>query len=375
MAYFFPELQLSTIRGYKGYQAPSGAPPWIFGGYTDMIASDSAPTSRDRYIQYQSSTNGISLAGIVDRFLMCHDTPDKKYTKEFYPMIKKCMDYTIHIGADSNPEYSVGQQVISMPLKYGNKEWFEADHPGWMGCVAHVGLLHLAQLRITERMAQQVGDEEYARQCAAWIKAGSEAMEQTLWDKQGYYLNYYDPIKGTKSEYVFGYQMDGEWVTDHHALASTLPLERVRTTLDTIKRLNIANSKSAAVNYIFPDGRLYPEAKQGTWDYGRFSYFPPEAMMLAMNYMYEDQMPFGVELVRKMWHNIVCLQGYTWDVPNIMRGDTDTGERVFGWDYYQDMMMWSLPAAIQGKDVAFPTRPGGLVDRILRAASSKKNRL
>ena len=69
----------------------------------------------------------------------------------------------------------------------------------------------------------------------------------------------------------------------------------------------------------------------------------------AMNYMYEDQRDYGIELARKVWHNLVCLKGYTWDMPNIMRGDVDTGERTFGNDYYQDMMLWSLPAAIEGK--------------------------
>jgi uncharacterized protein (DUF608 family) len=360
LVYFFPELQLSTIRAYKAYQASDGCPPWIFGGNVGL--------ARPNWNQYQASTNGISLAGIVDRFVLCRDTEDKKYTREFYPMIKKAMEYTIFTVADSNPDYSVGEQVISMPLKYGNKEWFEADYPGWMGCVAHVGLLHLAQARITERMARQVGDDEFASQCAEWVRLGAEAMEDRLWDDRGYYWNYHDPIDGTKSEFVFGYQMDGEWVTDHHALPSALPEHRVRTALETIKRTNIALSRTAATNYANADGTPIRKAKQDTWDYGRFSYFPPEALMLAMNYMYEDQVSFGTELARRMWQNVVCLQGYTWDVPNIMRGDADTGERVFGNDYYQDMILWSLPAAMGQQDVSAPCKPGGLVDRILQAA-------
>jgi uncharacterized protein (DUF608 family) len=361
LVYFFPELQLSTIRAYKAYQAPDGCPPWIFGARVTM--------TQPNWNQYQASTNGISLAGIVDRFLLCRDTSDKKYTREFYPMIRKAMEYTVFTGSDSNPKYSVGEQVISMPLKYGNKEWFEADHPGWLGCVAHVGLLHLAQARITERMARQVGDDEYAKQCGEWVRLGAAAMENRLWDERGYYWNFHDPIEGTKSEFVFGYQMDGEWVTDHHGLPSALPEPRVRATLATIKRTNIALSGTAATNYANADGTPIRKAKDGTWDYGRFSYFPPEAFMLAMNYMYEGQVAYGIELARRMWQNVVCLQGYTWDVPNIMRGDADTGERVFGNDYYQDMIIWSLPAAIQRKDVSAPCKPGGLVDRILRAAA------
>jgi hypothetical protein len=34
------------------------------------------------------------------------------------------------------------------------------------------------------------------------------------------------------------------------------------------------------------------------------------------------------------------------------------------------MMLWSLPAAIEGKDLAAPTKPGGLVDRVVKAAQA-----
>lgn len=74
---------------------------------------------------------------------------------------------------------------------------------------------------------------------------------------------------------------------------------------------------------------------------------------------------------RRVWHNLVCRQGYTWDLPNIMRGDADTGERTFGNDYSQDLMLWSLPAALAGQTVDAPAKPGGLVDRILRAAQGE----
>ena len=119
-----------------------------------------------------------------------------------------------------------------------------------------------------------------------------------------------------------------------------------------------------AVNYANPDASV---ANPG--GYGAFSYFPPELLMLAMTYMYYGQRDFGIELARKAWHNLICQQGYTWDMPNILRGDVDTGERTFGNDYYQDMMLWSLPAALAGMDVSGPCRPGGLVDRVLAAAA------
>jgi uncharacterized protein (DUF608 family) len=142
-----------------------------------------------------------------------------------------------------------------------------------------------------------------------------------------------------------------------------MPKDRVLATLDTITRCNVAVTKYGAVNYANPDGT--PAVVKG---YGTYSYFPPEALMLSMNYMYEGRRAFGLELARRVWHNLVCLQGYTWDLPNIMRGDVDTGERTFGNDYYQDMMLWALPAALETRDVAAPVKSGGLVYRMIAAA-------
>ena len=363
VVYFFPELALSTLRGYAGYQYPDGCPPWTFTGFNGGRVEFADPTRG-----YQWASNGVCLASLVHRFLMCHDTKDKKYLKEFYPAIKKCMEWTINLR--TTPTYTTGQRVISMPNPDSPEqiqpptEWFEAGQPGWQGMTAHIAGLHLAQLRITEQMAKEVGDTAFASQCAEWIKAGAEAMEKYLWDPRGYYLNYFEPDTKAKSEFVFGYQLDGEWITDQHGLPSGMSDEnKVKTVLETIKRCNIAVTKYGAVNYANPDGT--PANPGG---YGTYSYFPPEALMLAMNYIYEGQKDFGMELARKVWHNLLCLQGYTWDMPNIMRGDVDTGERTFGNDYYQDMMIWSLVSAMDNQPFDAPCKPGGLVHRVLKAA-------
>jgi len=355
LVYFFPELALSTYRGYKGYQFPDGAPPWIFGGCTGGTPPiDFANTTRG----YQFATNGISLAAMLDRYYLCYGDKAPGFVKEFHPLLKRCTLWTVNL----RPAYPLGDRIIALPTGNEGTEWFEAPEPGWAGMTAHVGGLHLAQLRIAERFAELAGDKAFADQCRLWIKAGAQSMEDKLWTG-AYYLNYFEPETGRKSDLVFGYQMDGEWITDHHGLPSALPHERVRTTLETIKRCNVAVTKYGAVNYANKDGT--PAQVKG---YGTYSYFPPEALMLAMNYMYEGQKEFGIELARKVWHNLVCLQGYTWDMPNIMRGDVDTGERTFGNDYYQDMMLWSLPAAIDGIDFGAPAKPGGLVYRLLAAS-------
>ena len=358
VVYFFPELALSTLRGYKGYMYPEGAVPWIFGGATGATPplNMNTPTRG-----YQLTTNGICYADMVDRYALCWGH-DKRFAEEFYESVKRNTIFTINL----RPEYATGDRVISMPTGNEGTEWFEADKPGWSGMVAHVGGLHLAELRIAQKMAEQVGDQDFARQCRAWIEAGMDSMENKMW-AGSYYLNFWEPESGTKSELVFGYQMDGQWVADFHGLPPVFQPDRVKRTLETIKRCNVALSKTGAANYAHADGSPAPVG-----GYGTYSYFPPEVLMLAMSYMYAGQREFGLELARRCWENITCTWRYTWDAPNIMRGDKDTGESVYGHDYYQDMMLWSLPAALAGQPMDGVVKPGGLVDRILKAAGGKE---
>jgi len=84
--------------------------------------------------------------------------------------------------------------------------------------------------------------------------------------------------------------------------------------------------------------------------------------------MYEGERDFGLELYRRLMENVICKLGCTWEFPNQTRGDKDTGEIVYGNDYYTNMVLWMLLAAMEGKDISGPTQPGGLVDRVIQAA-------
>jgi uncharacterized protein (DUF608 family) len=356
LVYFFPELALSTLRAYKGYQGNSGQAPWVFGQNADVAAHD------DNYHR-QITLNDLCYAAMVDRYNLCWG--DEAFVREFYDSVKRS---TLHM-VNLRPEYDVAEGIISMASskyqkKYWNmsEHWFEAPKPGWFGMVPHVGGLHLAQLRIAQRMARQAGDKQFAEQCGQWIDAASKVLEEKTW-LGSYYLLFSEPESGKHSDWVFGYQLDGQWVADFHGLPGVFQPERVQKTLETITRCNVALSRTGATNYARADGS--PVQVGG---YGTYSYFPPQVLMLAMTYMYNGQREFGLDLARRCWENIICTYGYTWDLPNIMRGDKDTGQRVWGTDYYQDMMLWSLPAAMAGQTLDAPARPGGLVDRVRRAA-------
>jgi hypothetical protein len=50
--------------------------------------------------------------------------------------------------------------------------------------------------------------------------------------------------------------------------------------------------------------------------------------------------------------------------------DGKTGRRHFGTDYAQNMMLWAVPEALAGRDLAACRAPGSLVRRVLDAGAS-----
>ena len=328
IVYFFPEAALSTLRGYKAYQFDDGRPPWIFGGVTAMDVNNKHPydlAAPDK--GYQTVLNAACYIIMFDRYLQTTD--DQQALTEFYESLKQANDFSMNL----RPKYGLSQ-IVSMPEPgtdghgLGDTEWFEAPEPGWKGYVTHAGAVRMAQVQVMKRLAEKAGDEPYVEKCDRWLEAGSRVLEEKLWNGS-YYLNFFDPDNDVRSDLIFGYQLDGEWICDAHGVPGVFPKNRIDATLRTIREANCRLSQSGATNYANPDGSA---AKVG--GYGTYGYFPPELMMLAMTYMYEDQRDFGLELLHKCMKNIVCQWGYTWDAPNTIRGDMDTGQRHFGGDYY-----------------------------------------
>jgi uncharacterized protein (DUF608 family) len=366
LVFFFPDLALSTLRGYKAYQFPNGAAPWVFGGIVGASAGGYEVTAGTEFAMptpgYQTTTNGPCYVDMVDRYWQ--RTGDDSVLREFYPSVKRNTIYTMGLRKEDGPEGLISVPSGNVdPCRPGEPpgyhlEWFEAVL--FFGMTSHVGGIHLANLRMAERMAERAGDPDFARQCRDWFEQGSRAMEEKLWAGT-YYLNYSEPKTGRKSDNVFAYQLDGQWMARFHGLPGVFRDDRVKGTLETIRRTCAALTPYGAVNLSRPDGTL----AQGE-GYGPNAFFVPEVYMLAMTYIIEGNREFGLELARRLAFNLTINTGATWNQPNIVRGDN--GDVLFGSHYDQNMMLWALPAALDGQDITAFCAKGGLVDRVLAAA-------
>jgi uncharacterized protein (DUF608 family) len=223
-----------------------------------------------------------------------------------------------------------------------------------------VGGLHLGQLKMAERMAEKMGDKEFARQCQKWFEQGSQSMETKMWIGE-YYLRYNEVSTGRKSDDIFAYELDGQWVAKFHGFPGVFHSDHAKTALNTFKRTCVAATPYGAVNLTRPDGSLVHD--QG---YGPYGFFVSEVPQLAMTYMYEGDREFGLELARRYNNDVTINLKLEWSQPNIIRGDN--GEREFGTTLPQNMILWLVPAAYEGKDIASFCAPGGFIDNILKAA-------
>lgn len=360
LVFFFPKLALSTLRAYKAYQDEEGCPPWIFGGHTKGTGpcEMTMPTRG-----YQVTENGASYTDMVNRYWL--RTGDRDFLREFYPSVKKAMIFTMSLNQGEDGVISMPDHRVSEIGPPWETEAFE--HCEWYGMAARIGGRHLAQLETVKKMADELGDFEFAERCQEWIDQGRRSMEDKMWTGS-YYLNFYEPSSGRKMDVVFGYQLDGQWVAALNGLPDVFDSDRIRETLKTIKNSNIQLTRYGAVNFANADGTLVsPDQEFLHLGYQPYDFYPPEVMILGMTYMYEGEVEFGTELIRRCVENIVLEQRRSWDAPNIINGIT--GKAKFGNDYYQNMILWVVPIAIEVKSLSEASSPDSFISEIIRAGS------
>lgn len=358
LVYFFPALARSTLRAYKAYQYPSGAAPWVFGGVTAAVRTppyELAMPSPGYAHKPQTTLDGACYTEMVDKLWQC--TGDDDLLHEFYASVKKNTIFTMNLRPGSGPA-----GIVSMPADNNAYDWYELCD--LYGIVPHIGGIHLAQLRLAQRMAEAVGDIEFSRQCQEWLEQGSAVLEEYGW-AGGHYRLFNELETGKRSDIILSNQLDGEWIALFHGLEGVFQPERVATTLETLKRTSLSRSEYGAAVFGPAEGAVGDNWDPGYWTMQGIH--PPGTFMVSMLYMYNGQMDIGLDLAYRVIKEII-QRGWLWDWPVVLDGGD--GPRI-GFDYYQNMVLWSLPAVVMDGDIKSPCLPGGLVDRIIQAGKDR----
>ena len=363
LVYFFPQLALSTLRALKAYQLENGAPPSVIGGSGAWSGGGELATPT---IGYQVTVNPTFYLTMVDRYRMLHG--DHAFTLKFYPSVKKAVEFMADLNRGPDGIVSMPDRLVSVwPGVPYETEWMEWGR--WIGIAPHVGGFHLATLLIAERMAKEVGDSEFAARCRSWFESGRNTLETKTW-LGTHYLRYFDPATGERSNDIASFQLDGQLLAKMHGLEDVFQPERVAVTLETIQRTCVAATKLGTVLYATAEGAPAQGGSEHISSYPANETFYQAIVALGLTYMYAGQRDLGLEILRRAFHNGVCRQGFSWYGENSF--DAVTGKHLTGSEYIIRMWLWAAIAAMEGKDVATPSQPGGLMDRVLRAARTGK---
>jgi non-lysosomal glucosylceramidase len=362
LVYLFPQLALSTLRAEKAYQFENGAPAMIFGG---VGAWCEGPELATPSICYQVTLSTTSYVTMVDRYRMLHG--DAAFSQEFYPSAKKAIEFMVDLNRGPDGVVSMPDRLVSeWPGVPYETEWLEWGR--WVGIVPHVGGLHLATLAMAERMAKEVGDTAFAAQCRLWFESGKATLENKTWLGK-YYARYLDPETGECSDDIAACQLDGEVLARLHGLSNVFRSDRVATTIESIKQTCVAATEFGSVLYASSRGKLARGAGSVMHSYPATETFLQVILPLGLMYIYAGQVEFGLEVMRRTFHNNVCRQGLSWYGENSF--DTVTGKWRSGTEYITRMFLWNVMAAAAGKDIAACSRDGSLVQRALHAASQE----
>ena len=304
----FPEIELKVMQYFASLQREDGAIPFAFG----------RPELFDKpYYETQKSLNSSEFVLMVYRDYLF--TRSKKFLDNIYPNVKRAVRYAQSLDTDG--DYLVNE--VSMQYY---------DQWRFYGTSAYVAGIWLAALRAAEEMARLSGDRKFATECNMWFKIGRVNYEHKLWNGI-YYRLYSEPETGKISEVCLCNQLMGQLYAYLLGLGDILPREHIVSALHAVFHLNVRATKFGAVSGVRPEGAPEPGPHSEVVIFG-------EVMNYAATCLYTGLLKEGLEVAKRAYENVVRYQRSPWNI--YFSYDSETGEPIWGSNYYSNMCIWHL---------------------------------
>lgn len=353
--FFFPDLELSTLRAIQHFQLRDGEPPFCLGvGFA----------IREPRYHCQHPAGAGEFAQLIQRYYL--RTGNADFLRQFWPSARDALNFMLWLDRDQDG-------LVEDHPHNVEGETFPANNPldnwPWHGASSYTAGKGLASLVCGIQLAEQAGDTAQAAQWRRALERGQKAYEEKLWTGS-YYRTYHDTPTGRRNDSSFAAQLSGIWGTRVLGLADALPRDRVAKALETIARLNLPASPFGMVDAVNPDGTPCVEGggsglPDTVWSRDIFIQCNATA---AMVFLYHGQRELGEAAAKPMLDTI--FRGphpMPWAQPCGL--NAHNGRTCHGHDYYDHMVVWSYPLAFYGQDIRAICAPGGLVQKILAAAN------
>jgi len=346
--FFYPELERTALEAFRHFQILDGEIPFSYGMESSM---------RDPRYHCQHPLNSGQYAQMIYRLYL--RTGDRDLLAHFYDSAKRAIRYQHSL--DDDGDGLVNDQAHVQPTELWPANQFYDIWP-WWGTSAYVAGTWLATLSCGEAMANEMNDDDFAAECADWLKRGKAAYQDKLWNGE-YYRLWHDPAntsgEGPDCDVSLGNQLMAQWCVKITGMADILPAEQVQSALGAVKRLNMGATRHGLVNGVNPDGSRYISKPDSDADQvvdilpnndHSTQVFVGENLCAAMNFIYHGQRETGLEIARRIYEAVALTSRTPWKQHCLI--DADTGLPVWGEDYYSNMVIWALPMACANQNIA-----------------------
>jgi hypothetical protein len=289
----------------------------------------------------ENPTQPYAADGQCGTVLKCYRehlmSKDGKFLEKNWPKIKQVMQY--ELGRDKNDD-----GVIE------DRQWNTYDLD-FVGPNTFVGALYLASLLAAAKMADLVGDRQFAQRCRTVAERGRKWTVENLWNGE-YFVQRIPSGASPKFQYGDGCladQLFGQTWADQLDLGDLYPPEMIHTALKSIYRYNWAPDV-AAQSQAHPPQRWF--ARPG--DAGLFTCTWPKGGRMTEPVLYRDEVWTGIEyqVASAMLYRGMIREGLS-----ILRGVDDRydGKRHNPWNevecgdhYARAMASWGCLIALSG---------------------------
>ena len=204
----------------------------------------------DGSMAYRGEVGGDSAidghCGVILSVLRAHQTnPNDQFLKRIWPRVKKSIEY-------ANTRDRDGDGLLDTPMLT------TLDEP-WHGVIPWISGLYIAALKAGEQMALEMGETEFAADCARRAEKGRAAMDARLFNGE-WFIQIPDPENPKKLgayETVHIDQVMGQGWAWQVGLGRVLNEDTTRSALRSLWKYNFARNLDAYDAQADPKGRPY----------------------------------------------------------------------------------------------------------------------
>ena len=288
----FPELDALVLSQFARSQQPSGFIPHDVGhsiGLSDYyivpaeVAKYTGPSkNRQDYKDYWGDLPIKFCLQVASNYQW---TGDKPFLTRMWPYVKRAIAWVQAMDEDNDgiPEFDFGYDGWKMRDK-----------------CSYIAIQWAAMLPVVARLAEDLGEPQYAAEMLAIHKKTLTAIQKHLWTGS-YYMQSVCP-GGKGLDWVSVLQVSGDWFADMLGFDAGLPKDQIRTTLKTMDKVLGTSTKYGLTNALRPDGS---STGSGSADFQcvGWQYF------YAAHAMYEGLDDIALRIADEAWRQFTVEEG------------------------------------------------------------------